>query len=47
LVLINGDIRVDPAGHDGIHLVEEGGERIYVQKDRIDKLINDLEKVDR
>jgi len=47
VVLVNGDIRIDPAGTDGIHLVQEGGERIYVHKDRIDKLINDLKKVDR
>ena len=45
--MVNDDIRIDPAGLDGIHLVHEGGERIYVKKNKIDKLINDLDKVDR
>ena len=40
--------RIDPA-QNGIHLVDvaNGGERVYIQKDKIDKLIDDLKKVDR
>lgn len=45
MFLITGDIRVDPAGDEGIHLVQEGGERVYVSKNKIDKLIDDLKKV--
>ena len=40
--------RIDPA-HNGIHIVDvaNGGERVYILKDKIDKLIDDLKKVDR
>ena len=47
MIQFDGNIRIDPAGHNGIHLVQEGGERIYVSKNKIDNLINNLEKVDR
>ena len=40
--------RIDPA-HNGIHIVDvaNGGERVYIHKNKIDKLIDDLRKVDR
>ena len=42
-----GNIRIDPADKNGIHIVQvDGGERVYVPKNKIDKLINDLKKVD-
>ena len=42
------DFRIDPA-HNGIHIVdvENGGERVYIPFNKIDKLIDDLKKVDR
>lgn len=42
------DFRIDPA-HNGIHIVdiENGCERVYIKKDRIDNLITELKKVDR
>ena len=44
--MINFDIRIEPAGDDGIHIVQvEGGERVYVCKGKINKLIDDLKKV--
>jgi len=41
---ING-IRIDPADKEGIHLVQEGGERIYVRFTDIPLLIDDLKEV--
>ena len=38
-------IRIDPAGLNGIHLVQEGGERIYVTFKEIPVLIQELKKV--
>lgn len=37
--------RIDPAGDDGIHLVDiaNGGERVYIPYNEIDDLINMLE----
>ena len=48
MIVITSEIRIEPADQDGIHLVQvEGGERIYIQKDKINKLIDDLKKVNR
>ena len=41
---ING-IRIDPADEDGIHIVQVGGERIYVKFKRIPTLIDILQEV--
>ena len=38
-------IRIDPAGKDAVHLVQEGGERIYVKIREIPRLIGDLFEV--
>ena len=38
-------IRIDPADKNGIHLVQEGGERIYVTIDHIPQLIENLKEV--